>query len=223
MDRKRIALLIPHTDTTLETDLQTTLPAGYVVHTQRLWLDEVGEEAEKRMVDEALPEGLAFLKGITPFEAVVFGCTSASAVYGAPGLRRLEAFISGEMGCRGVSAFGAVLGQIRRRQPKSISLLTPYTEAVNRFMVRSLAEFGVEVSFHSGMGLVDDRRIAQVPPEAILEKVASCKKDIREKSDLLFVSCTNFRAMEIRDRIEALLEMDTITSNQSIHDWIISE
>src|SRR5665647_3546719 len=102
MEEKRIALIIPHTDTTLETDLQKNLPQNYILHTQRIWLDEVGEEAEKKMVDEELPKGLSFLKGITDFDYVVFGCTSASAVYGVEGLKRLEAFISKEMDCRGI-------------------------------------------------------------------------------------------------------------------------
>jgi len=187
-----------------------------------MWLDEVGEEAEKRMVDEELPKSLTFLKGIADFDAVVFGCTSASAVYGVGGLKRLEAFISSEMNCRGISAFGAVLEQIAKRRPERISLITPYTPEVNEFMVNSLNEFGVEVSFYSGLGLTDDREISKVRPEVILDLINKCKKEIKGKSDLLFVSCTNFRSMEVREEIEALLEMDAVTSNHSIFDWIIS-
>ncbi len=222
MNEKRIALIIPHTDTTLETDLQKNLPKDYILHTHRIWLDEVGEEAEKRMVDEELPKGLTFLKGIAEFDAVVFGCTSASAVYGVEGLRRLEALISSEMNCRGISAFGAVLDQINRRCPERISLITPYTKQVNEFMVKSLNEFGVEVSFHQGLGLTDDTDISKVEPETILNLIEGCKEEIKAKGDLLFVSCTNFRAMEIREEIEALLEMDVVTSNHSIFDWIVS-
>lgn len=223
MEEKRIALIIPHTDTTLETDLQKNLPKDYILHTHRIWLDEVGEEAERKMVDEELPKGLAFLKGIADFDGVVFGCTSASAVYGVGGLKRLEAFISSELNCRGISAFGAVLSQISKRNPKSVSLITPYTPEVNGFMVKSLNEFGVAVSFHAGLGLVDDRDISKVKPESILDLIENRKEEIQSKSDLLFVSCTNFRAMEIREKIENLLEMDVITSNHSIFDWIISE
>jgi len=222
MKEKRIALIIPHTDITLETDLQKNLPQNHILHTHRMWLDEVGEEAEKRMVDEELPRGLTFLKGIAEFDAVIFGCTSASAVYGVGGLKRLEAFISSEMNCRGISAFGAVLEQIAKRRPERISLITPYTPEVNEFMVKSLNEFGVEVSFNSGLGLTDDREISKVRPEVILDLINKCKEEIKKESDLLFVSCTNFRSMEIKEEIEALLEMDAVTSNHSIFDWIIS-
>ena len=50
-DLKRIALLLPNTDTILETDLQISLPSNIIIHTARMQLDEVGKEAEKRMVD----------------------------------------------------------------------------------------------------------------------------------------------------------------------------
>jgi len=169
-----------------------------------------------------LPRGLTFLKGIAEFDSVVFGCTSASAVYGVGGLKRLEAFISSEMNCRGISAFGAVLGQIDKIGPDRISLITPYTPEVNEFMVKSLNEFGIEVSFNSGLGLTDDRDISKVRPEVILDLINKCKEEIKKESDLLFVSCTNFRSMEIKEEIEALLEMDAVTSNHSIFDWIIS-
>ena len=48
-DLKRIALLLPNTDTILETDLQISLPSNIIIHTARMQLDEVGKEAEKRM------------------------------------------------------------------------------------------------------------------------------------------------------------------------------
>ncbi|HKL10545.1 MAG TPA: hypothetical protein VJ990_03840, partial [Clostridia bacterium] len=93
---------------------------------------------------------------------------------------------------------------------------------VNEFMVKSLNEFGVEVSFYSGLGLTDDTEISKVRPEIILDLVNKCKEEIKKESDLLFVSCTNFRSMEIREEIESLLDMDAVTSNHSILDWIIS-
>ena len=61
-DLKRIALLLPNTDTILETDLQISLPSNIIIHTARMQLDEVGKEAEKRMVDEELPRAVSALK-----------------------------------------------------------------------------------------------------------------------------------------------------------------
>ena len=52
MAKKHLALLIPHTDVMLESDFRAALPEEWVCHACRMYLEEVGEEAEKRMVDE---------------------------------------------------------------------------------------------------------------------------------------------------------------------------
>lgn len=216
---KRIALIIPHTDTTLETDLKRILPKEYVVHTQRIWLDEVGEVAERKMVDVDLPKGLEYLKGITKFDSVVFGCTSASAVYGKEGLDRLENYLSEAMECPGISAFGAVLSHLKKGV--KVGLITPYTKEVNEFIVKSMKEFGINVTYYSGLGLRDDREISKVKPDKILDYVISCKKNLEEHCNVIFISCTNFQSMEVRAEIEKRLNMKTITSNYCICNCII--
>lgn len=219
---KRIALLIPHTDSTLETDLQRCLPPDCVIHTARLWLDEVGEDAEKRMVDEALPAGIKTLQGITRFDAAVFGCTSASAVYGAAGLERITRQLSDAFDCPAITAFGAVLQELQAL-PQPVALLTPYTQEVNRFVRASLAEFDIDVAFADGLALSADPEISEVTPEALLQFIMSHKDDIVRSSKTILLSCTNLRALEAFDSVTQNLGMNVVTSNQSIINWISTQ
>ena len=46
MAKKHLALLIPHTDVMLESDFRAALPEEWVCHACRMYLEEVGEEAE---------------------------------------------------------------------------------------------------------------------------------------------------------------------------------
>ena len=131
-----------------------------MVHVKRMWLDEVSEEAERKMVQEELPRALHYLKGITNFQCAVFGCTSASAANGREGMLAIEKTMQDALGCPAITAFGAVLRQIERYQPKTLSILTPYTEDVNAFFKKTMEEFGVSVAFIRGMGLVSDNDIA---------------------------------------------------------------
>ena len=219
MSIKRIALIIPHTDITLETDLRRELPENYVVHTQRIWLDEVGEEAEKRMLDQGLPKAIEHLRGVAEFDAAVFGCTSASAVYGKEGLIRLEDFISAEMKCRAKTAFGAVLDEITRTGRKDISLITPYTSQVNKFMKKALDEFGIQALYSCGMGFSSDTEIASIDPDSIMDFIEENLENIKSIGGPAFISCTNFRSTEIRKELESLLDRKVITSNRSIIKW----
>lgn len=218
MTLKRLALIIPNTDTTLETDLKRFLPDHYIIHTMRIWLDEVGEAAEKKMVDVDLPEGMKYLEGITSFDGAIFGCTSASAVYGKEGLKRLEESMSKVFKCPSISAFGAILDQLDCKD--SVGLITPYTDEVNAFMSKSLKDFGVNVTYSNGLGLTEDQAISKVDPERIFKFVESHKEHLIKRCDRLIISCTNFRAMEVRELVESSLNMKTITSNYSICNWV---
>ena len=72
---------------------------GSMVHVKRMWLDEVSEEAERKMVQEELPRALHYLKGITNFQCAVFGCTSASAANGREGMLAIEKTMQDALGC----------------------------------------------------------------------------------------------------------------------------
>lgn len=218
---KRIALLLPHTDTTLETDLQISLPSDVIIHTARMWLDEVGEEAEKRMVDTALPEAIRTLKNITHFDGAIFGCTSASAVYGREGLKRIHQQMEEQLHCPANSAFGAVLDAVRKKNAKTLGLLTPYTDEVNTFFVNTLAQFDINCGIYYGLDISDDTQIACVEPERIIE-LASKHQEELNRQEMVLISCTNFRAAEIHNRMQNLLHTSVITSNQAIIDWILS-
>ena len=183
-------------------------------------LDEVGLEAEKKMVDIVFPKSADMLRGITNFDRAVFGCTSASAVYGRAGLERLERTMSDIFGCPAISAFGAVLREIRRCGAKKTALITPYTDRVNRFMKESLLEFGIETSYCDGLGIADDTQIAKVSLAELKTFVMERAEEIKRSSDVLLLSCTNLRSMEICDSLQSSLAITVVTSNRSICSWI---
>ena len=220
-DLQRIALLLPNTDTILETDLQISLPSNIIIHTARMQLDEVGKEAEKRMVDEELPRAVSALKHITNFDGAVFGCTSASAVYGEEGLSRISRELEDGLDCPATNAFSAVLSEIRYFKARRIGLLTPYTSEVNKFFTETLDRFGISCGACHGLGISDDTRIARVEPQEIMEAAKQLEHELK-KQDLLLLSCTNLRAAEIRNAIGKMLELPVITSNQAIINWILS-
>lgn len=96
-NRKHVAYLLPHTDVTSEMDCQRLLP-NHVIHVQRMWLDDVGQEAERTMVERELPAALRYLKGVAPYQCAVFGCTSASAVNGREGMLAIQRQMEQELG-----------------------------------------------------------------------------------------------------------------------------
>lgn len=219
---KRLALVIPHTDTTLETDFQRRLAGRWIIHTCRMRLDEVGEEAERRMVDDELPAALDTLKGITTYDAAVFGCTSASAVYGMEGMERLHRRMEETLGCPAMSAFGGLLRALDQLGRPKVALLTPYTSEVNEFFCNTMREFGFDVVFQTGLGLAEDIEIAKVEPERIVALAKENRDAIREQAGVLILSCTNFRSVEALEAVKRDVELPVICSNGCLLDWLDS-
>jgi len=209
----RVGLIVPSSNTVAEVDFYRRLPTRATLHTARMYLDEVTPEDEAVMLDEHLPGAVRDLATAHP-DVVVFACTSAGTLRGNAWEERLIARIGECTAARAVSVAAAVREAIAARAAHRVGVLTPYTETINDKIRGSLEEDGLEVARIDGMGIAANLEIGSVEPERITEFAAekfNCPDDL----DLLFVSCTNFRAMEAREWIEQELRLPVVTSNHA--------
>ena len=72
-----------------------------------------------------------------------------------------------------------------------------------------------------GMGITANAEIGAVEPERIPEAASDQFADA--DVELLFVSCTNFRALKARQLIEQDLELPVVTSNHAALECVIGE
>jgi maleate isomerase len=211
MKTKRVGLLVPSSNTVMEVDFQQRLPSHASLHTGRMYMEETTPEAEAEMLDRhALPAAKA-VASARP-HVIVFGCTSAGAlrgnVYDAEFCRRL----AHETGTPVISVISAVRQAIGKRDGRRLGVVTPYIDELNQKIKESLEQDGeLEVVTIAGLGITENFAIAEVTPDDIVgfarQSVAS------ERIDLLFVSCTNFRAFEAVDQLADQLEVPVVTSN----------
>jgi maleate isomerase len=78
----------------------------------------------------------------------------------------------------------------------------------------SLETDGLEVALIAGLGIDYNFAIAGVRPDEIISFVLKTVEG--QKIDGVFISCTNFRGMEVRERIEQLTGLPVVTSNQAV-------
>jgi len=102
---------------------------------------------------------------------------------------------------------------IRAAGCRRVGIVTPYVDSLNEKIAQSLEDDGLEVAGIHGLGITENFAIAEVEPERIAEFAAECfaGSDI----DLLFASCTNFRAFDAREEIHQALGLPVVTSNQA--------
>jgi maleate isomerase len=208
----RIGLIVPSSNTVCEPDFYTRLPDSCALHTARMFLEETTPEGESVMLDEHVPRAIVDLATARP-DVVVFGCTSAGALRGNEYEAGLIERISHQTGAPTVSVAASVRRTINSQKPDRVGVITPYVDSLNEKIRESLEADGVSVTAIHGLGIDENFAIAEVEPERIVSFASECFSpgDI----DLLFASCTNFRAFDAREELAQALGVPVVTSNQA--------
>jgi len=214
-DWKRVGVIVPSSNTTVEADFARALPAGVTVHTARMFLAETTAEAERRMVTHHVPIAIADIASLYP-HVVAFACTSAGAVVGAEGEAKLMREMAEQCKAPVVSTNDAMGAAIAAHKPQRVAVLTPYIAELNARIREGLERRGLNVVHIAGLDITDNYGICNVTPAEI---VAFAERELADKNfDLLFVSCTNFRAVEARPTLMARYGVPVVTSNQATID-----
>jgi len=206
-----VGLLIPSSNRVFENDLHHALPPPrFWVHSARMHLRETTVAAETAMIETFAPAAADQLKAVAP-DLVVFGCTSAGSLRGMDYDRAVCASLGKRAGAPCIGVLSAAAAAIRSRRWQRVAVVTPYIDELTTTIVGSLRESGVTVVTSGGMGISDNIALADPTPEDITAFARTVVG--RHHVEGIFVSCTNFRAMEAMRMIEAELRVPVVTSN----------
>ena len=208
----RVGLIVPSSNTVMEPDFHRHIGTSAIVSTTRILLEDVTREAEIRMLEEDLPQAVKRI-GTTASDVIVFGCTSAGALGNLSHDDAIARMIEETTGAKAITVLRSVLVRLAAIQPHKIAVFTPYIKDLTGSIARSLTEAGFPVIKAVGMGIKANLEIGRVTPEEILRFVESQLSGI--DPDCLFLSCTNWRAIETVERLQKKLGIPIVTSNQA--------
>jgi maleate isomerase len=213
----RIGLIVPSSNTVMEPDFHRQLGAAAIVSTTRIFLEDVTRQAEIRMLEEDLPQAVERIRTTSP-HVVVFGCTSAGALGTLAHDRTIAERIARESGADAITVLDAVLRRLQAIRPAKLAVFTPYVEDLTNSIVRCLSEAGFCLVKAAGMGLIANLEIGQVAPAEIVQFVESQIAGF--DADCVFLSCTNWRAIEAIPVLQSQLRIPIISSNQAAIDIV---
>ncbi|MEL6766241.1 MAG: Asp/Glu racemase [Pseudomonadota bacterium] len=213
----RLAALVPFTNTNLEPDLALLAPAGVSLHIARLGgydVDAVPDEAQMGGLGEAaLEEPLRLVAGVRP-DVILYGCTSATLAHGTAFDTALAARAADLAGAPVVTAAGAVLAACRRLGLGRIAFASPYVPSLNDRAVAFLSGAGIETVHRAEMpGTLGNHDQGALTPEAVF---ALGRRANHPSAEGILLSCTDMRAVEIVEALEADTGKPVITSNQAL-------
>jgi len=212
----RIGLIVPSSNTVMEPDFHQHL-AGTLVSTTRILLEQVTREAELRMLEKDLPGAVQLLKTTAP-DIVVFGCTSAGSLDGLTYDDGIRQMLEQRTGAKAVTVIQAVLTQLRRNAPRTVAVFTPYLEDLTSSVAGCVEQGGYVIAKAKGMRIRENLDIGRVAPAEIIRFVESQMEGTA--ADCVFLSCTNWRAVEAIEPLRTKLGIPVISSNQAAMDTV---
>ena len=141
---------------------------------------------------------------------MVFGCTSAGALGGLEHDARLKDRIEEAVGAQVVTVVGSMVSELAAASAARVAVFTPYAEDLTHSVAACVEAAGYDVVQATGAGILDNRQIGAMAPQAIVDFVSEHLRD----ADALFLSCTNWRAIEAIDSLSERLRLPVLSSNQ---------
>jgi len=143
-------------------------------------------------------------------DLLCYGCTSGSLFRGLGHDQALIRRIERETSIPTIATAGAVVEALRCIRARRITVATPYTREIDDLESKFLNANGFEVMKIIGLGLTRNSDIGLQVPQVAYELA---KKAYLPNADGIFISCTNFRTIEIIARLEDELGQPVVSSN----------
>ncbi|MBW2306543.1 MAG: maleate cis-trans isomerase [Deltaproteobacteria bacterium] len=217
--RARIGLLIPSPNSVMESEFFRMCPEGISVHTARMRFQELTPEGFNAM-DKGVEEGARQVADVGA-RVIVYGCTAGSFIKGLGWDQALAGKMEAATGRKAITTSTAVVEALKALGVKRMNLATPYPDDINQEERRFFESNGFEVVSVRGLGIRQPEVHYPLNPFPILgigtlePYVAfNIGRDAHTPdSDAVFISCTDFRTLEIIDPLEADLGKPVISSN----------
>ncbi len=206
--RAKIGIIIPSLNNTMEPELNKMAPKGVAVYCTRLLLEKgLPEHLEKLAHDTEKAADLLKTADVT---GILYGCTSGSLIKGVGWDQEIIRRIESGTGIPATTTSTAVIDAFRELKVNSVAVATPYVDEVNRIEKDFFEGHGVKVMHIQGLGYTTGQELHRESPESAY---LFAKKVDRKEADCLFISCTDFAAIEVLNTLEQDLGKPVMSSN----------
>ncbi len=212
-----LGLVVLQTDETIEPDMRRMLPEDVPLYVSRVAsAPEVTPDSLRAMQDH-ITGAAALLPQAVPFDAIGYGCTSATAQIGAREVARLVG--AGARTARVTDPLSALMAACRALDMTRLAFLSPYTADVSDRLRAVLAEAGIATPVFGSFEEANEANVVRISPNSIIEAAAALAA--QGGTQAVFLSCTNLRTLDVIERIEAQTGLACLSSNQVLA-WHLS-
>jgi len=206
--QKKIGIIVPSWNTVMEYETQRMAGPSASVHSMRI--PHTADTEEKLMwLSTQAPEA-AKLLAHAKVNVIGYGCTASGFLHTPAEDRALAARIHADTGIPCATSSSAICDALRALGAKRLSLASPYAPWLNERLKQYLTADGFDVVAMQGLS-------TEAHSTVTLERILKLVDDVmRPQTEAIFISCSNFRTLEIIDSIEQKYDKPVVNSNASM-------
>tara|TARA_B100000959_G_scaffold263394_1_gene302757 strand:- start:131 stop:856 length:726 start_codon:yes stop_codon:yes gene_type:complete len=206
--RGKIGVIVPSLNNTLEPEFNRMAPAGIAVYATRLRLEQ-GVPGDLRAMAN-LTEQAGELLLHADVDAIAYCCTTGSLIDGVEWDEKLAARLCKATNLPVTTTASAAIAAMQALGIQTVSVATPYIDEVNKIERAYMEARGIRVANIVGLQFTRGGELHSLDRDTARE---FCRNAMDEMADGLFISCTDFAAIDFLAELEQELGKPVITSN----------
>jgi maleate isomerase len=204
---RKLGLIVPSWNTVMEYEVQRMAGAAMSAHSVRI--PHTADTEENLLALATHAPAVAKLLAHAKVHVIGYGCTAGGFLKGPEGDRKVGAEIAEATGIPVATSATAIADALRAVGARRIGVASPYAAWLNQRVQSFLEADGFDVVAIRGLGTEAHSTITLERVEALAAEVN------RPDAQAIFISCSNFRTIEIIESLEQRFGKPVVTSNAS--------
>ncbi|WAP54759.1 maleate cis-trans isomerase family protein [Streptomyces sp. S465] len=213
----RTGLIVPSSNTTMETEIpamlrarEEVLPEKFTFHSSRMRMQQVTPDQLRDMDDQSLR--CARELADADVDVMAYACLVAimtrATGYHRESQRRL-AEVAG--GTPVVSSAGALVEGLQHLGAKKISVITPYIKPLTQTVCNYIEAEGVEVHDSVSLEVSDNLAVGRLDPTQLVDIAAQV--DTSGVDALVLSACVQMPSLPVVEQIQSALDIPVVTAS----------
>jgi len=211
-DKLHIGLVQLSTDHSLEMDWAKLIGSSAMVFSSRVYYSSVMTKEALTEISKGITHAASLIATGLPMDVMAFGCTSASMVIGSKKIA--ERLTIDHPGIPTTNPWAAAKEAFRHLNTEKVSIFSPYPTEVNFHLYKELLAEGFDVPAIGALRIQNDTDITRVSYDSMVRGAEQILD--KAKTDAIFMSCTNLRVLDHLEKLESLLGIPVVCSNQAM-------
>ena len=208
MPPRRLGIIVPSSNTTMETEFNEMIPDGYTVHSARMRMRKVTAEELKRMDEDSVKAAVELSDA--KVSAIGYGCTiaimSREVGYDEVVRRRVESRVR----IPTIISATAVLAALRALGMKRVAIATPYTSDLTEAEVDFVKKYGFEVPDYRGLGIESNTEVGNLKDSVAADLVRQLDY---QNADGVLISCAQLPSAGVIGNLENEIGKPIVSTN----------